>query len=86
VVFTLRGFCAGLEEMLGDAMVAEILASGLRGTGFGVMAGVNGVGDLLSSVAVGWLWHAAGPTAGFGWAALLMFLGAIMLLGSREHG
>ncbi len=84
--FVLGGLCVGIEETLEDALTAEMLPSAVRGTGFGTMAVVNGVGDFLSSVAVGWLWHAFGPAAGFGWAALLMALGtAFLLLQSRAR-
>lgn len=80
VAFTLAGLYVGMQEVLEDTLTAELLPKASRGSGFGVLAAVNGAGDFLSSVAVGWLWHAFGPAVGFGWAALLMTLGAIALL------
>jgi len=44
----------------------------LRGTGFGALAVVNGIGDSISSLVVGWLWTAFNPGAGFGFAFVLM--------------
>jgi hypothetical protein len=50
-VFVLGGAYVGMEETLEDSLAAELLPDVLRGTGFGTMAVVNGVGDLgMSSV------------------------------------
>jgi MFS family permease len=53
VVFVLGGAYVGMEETLEDSLAAELLPDVVRGTGFGTMALVNGVGDLISSVCVG---------------------------------
>ena len=45
-----------------------------RGTAYGVMGTVNGVGDFLSSVVVGLLWSLS-PEAGFAYAAVAMLCG-----------
>ena len=45
-----------------------------RGTAYGVMGTVNGIGDFLSSAVVGLLWSFK-PEAGFAYAAVAMFLG-----------
>jgi hypothetical protein len=42
------------------------------------MGTVNGIGDLLSSVVVGLLWWFH-PALGFGYAALMMLAGAVLL-------
>jgi hypothetical protein len=54
-VFVLGGAYVGMEETLEDSLAAELLPDVLRGTGFGTMAVVNGVGDFVSSLTVGWL-------------------------------
>ena len=51
----------------------------MRGTGYGVLATVNGLGDFLSSIIVGLLWTAVSPTAGFAYASILFVLGALLL-------
>ena len=51
-----------------------------RGTGFGAMATVNGIGDFISSLSVGWLWAAQGPRVGFGFACGVMALGTLLIL------
>lgn len=75
LTFALGGIYVGVEETLEDSLAAELLPPQLRGTGFGAMAVVNGIGDFISSITVGWLWMAYGPTAGFTFALLLMIIG-----------
>jgi MFS family permease len=83
LAFALGGAYVGMEETLEDALAAELLPREARGLGFGTLAVVNGAGDLVSSLAVGWLWHAFGPAIGLGWAAALMLGGAILVLRQR---
>jgi MFS family permease len=85
-VFTLSGVCVGTEEVMEDAFTAGLLARETRGTGFGLLAAVNGAGDLVSSLAVGWLWAAFGPGVAFGYAGGLMFIGTLMIACSRRFG
>jgi dipeptide/tripeptide permease len=40
---------------------------------------VNGVGDFVASAAVGLLWTGVSPVVGFGYAAVLMLIGAAIL-------
>jgi hypothetical protein len=49
----------------------------LRSTGFGVLASVNGVGDLISSAIVGLLWTAISP---FSYAFVITIVGAAVML------
>lgn len=77
--FVLAGVYVGIEETLEDSLAAELLPSTIRGTGFGAMAVVNGVGDFISSLAVGWLWAAYGPAIGFGFAFVLMTAGSVFV-------
>jgi MFS family permease len=82
-VFVLGGFYVGIEETLEDSLTAALVARDLRGTGFGTLAVVNGIGDSISSLAVGWLWTAFSPAAGFGFAFVLMAAGAGFILRMR---
>ncbi len=75
-VFALAGLYIAIEESLESSMTASYVAEDIRGTSYGALGSVNGVGDLVSSVAVGFLWTAATPAVGFGFAAVLMALGA----------
>ncbi len=58
------------------AIPADLVDSPSRGTAYGVMGTVNGVGDLVASALVGSLWTAVSPVAGFAAAAVLMLAGA----------
>jgi len=84
LVFLLGGACVGIEETLEDSLAAELLPDRLRGTGFGLMAMVNGRGDFISSLAVGWLWAGFGPAVGFGFAMVLMVVGALVVAVTRN--
>ncbi len=85
LVFILGGAYVGIEETLEDSLAAELLPGALRGTGFGAMAVINGLGDLVSSIAVGWLWSALNPAAGFGFALVMMSAGALVVWITRNN-
>ncbi|MGH7812941.1 MAG: MFS transporter [Candidatus Binataceae bacterium] len=56
VVFAMSGVYMGGWETVESSAAAESIPAELRGTGFGVLATVNGIGDFLSSTIVGLLW------------------------------
>ncbi len=84
VTFILGGAYVGIEETLEDSLAAELLPENRRGTGFGTMALVNGVGDLVSSLCVGWLWAVFGARVGFGFAFVLMTCGIVVVWTMRD--
>jgi MFS family permease len=84
LVFAMGGAYVGLEETLEDSFTAEVLPAAQRGSGFGLLAVVNGLGDMASSATVGWLWATAGPAVAFGLAAALMAAGAALVWFSRS--
>ena len=51
---------------------------------FGVLATVNGVGDMLSSFIVGLLGTTLGLPAAFVYSVVLSLAGALLVLGSRR--
>jgi MFS family permease len=63
-----------------SALTASLVPERLGGTAFGVLAGVNGVGDLVSSVGTGALWSAVGAAAAFGLAGVVALVAAVVLL------
>ncbi|MGE5292400.1 MAG: hypothetical protein ACM3ML_35480 [Micromonosporaceae bacterium] len=63
----------GLAETAESAL-ACLLPDRLRGSGFGLLGGVQSAGDLVSSAAVGLLWAAVSPAAGFSYATGWMVL------------
>ena len=76
IAFLLAGTGIGLAETAESALVARLLPDHLRGSGFGVLGGVQSFGDFASSAAVGLLWTAFSPTAGFLYAAGWMLVAA----------
>jgi MFS family permease len=79
LVFMLGGVQVAIEETLEDSFCAELVEPAQHGMAFGVLATVNGAGDFLSSVIVGLLWSAFGPTLAFGYSALLFIAGAVLM-------
>jgi dipeptide/tripeptide permease len=79
ILFALAGIHGGIQQSLEKSVAAETLPTAIRGSGFGVLATVNGIGDLVSSVAVGALWSAVSPAAGFAYAGIFMLIGACVV-------
>jgi MFS family permease len=80
VIFLLAGLYVGTEEALEDSLAAELIPKEQHGMAFGTLAAVNAVGDLLSSLLVGFLWAAVSVRAAFTASAVLFFLGAFLIL------
>jgi len=82
-------FCSGAyiacEEVAEKAYAAELLSKDARGTGMGVLAAVNGLGDMIASAIVGGFWTVFPdqPSIGFVIAASLQLLGALVLATAR---
>lgn len=83
VLFGLAGIHIGVTQSLEKSAASEILPPAKRGSGFGVLATANGIGDLVSSVVVGALWSSASATAGFLYAAVFSLAGAILIYAMR---
>jgi MFS family permease len=79
VAIVLSGVYVAAEETLEKATAAEMLPRELRSLGFGVLACVNGVGDMLSSLYVGLLLEANRPVLAFSLAAGFGLAGVVWL-------
>jgi MFS family permease len=80
--FLLAGSGIGLAETAESALVARLLPDRLRGSGFGLLGGVQSFGDFASSAAVGLLWTEVSPTAGFAYATGWMVVSVLASLGT----
>lgn len=78
-LFALAGIHNGIQQGLEKSIAAELLDPGIRGTGFGVLATVNGIGDFASSITVGALWTMIAPAAGFLYGAIFSLAGAALI-------
>jgi MFS family permease len=75
----LSGIYIAVEQTLEKAVVAEMLPSTGRALGFGILACTNAVGDLLSSLSVGWFLSRDQPRTAFGLAAVAGIIGVAWL-------
>ena len=86
LLFVVAGIAIAITDAMERTVAADLLPENLRGTGYGTLATVNGIGDFASSSVVGFLWTAISPTAGFGYGAALCIVGSIILLTLRRRG
>lgn len=80
VLLCMAGLYVAVQDTLEKAVAADLLPGETRAMGYGVLATVNGIGDFVSSMAVGFLWSKASPASGFAYAAALTAMGGIVLL------
>jgi len=79
-LFLLAGFFTAITDTIEGTAAADLLPTESRGTGFGILQTVNGIGDFASSAIVGALWALTSPVIAFGYAAILSAVGGIILL------
>jgi MFS family permease len=79
LVFVVAGAGYAFQQSLERAVAADIVPVQVRSTGFGVLASVNGIGDLASSAIVGALWTTISPRAAFTYSFVLATAGAIVI-------
>jgi MFS family permease len=86
VLFAGGGIYVAVQEAIEPAMTADLVPDpSVRGTAYGVLATVNGLGDFFASVGVGALFM-LGAEAGFGASAAVMLIGSVwMMRAGRER-
>jgi MFS family permease len=80
-VFGFSGLYMGVWETVESATAATMLPDPARGVGFGALATVNGLGDLVSSVLVGSLW-AVSPATAMAFVIATSLVGAAIIAAS----
>jgi MFS family permease len=83
LLFVVAGIAIAITDAMERTVAADLLPENLRGTGYGTLATVNGIGDFASSSVVGLLWTAVSPIAGFGYGAVLTISGSAILFSMR---
>ena len=78
IAFGFSGLYMGAWETVENTTAATLLPAKVRGAGFGVLATVNGIGDVVSSATVGLLWDAA-PTWAMSFVIGVSILGAAII-------
>jgi len=83
-LFVASGLYIACEEVSEKAYAVELLPREVKGTGLGLLASVNGIGDMISSIAVGSIWAVFPnhPGYAFTFAAALQFAGALTIVGT----
>jgi MFS family permease len=81
-VFACAGIYIAVQDALEGAIPADLVPLESRGTAYGLMGTVNGVGDLTASVLVGSLWTMASPAIAFNCAGAVMLAGTLLLIGN----
>ena len=66
-------------------VLLELLPRAMRSLGFGLLACANAVGDMLSSLSVGYLLETQQATVAFGAAAAVGAMGLVWLLVMRAR-
>jgi len=80
-IFILAGLQTAIVDTVERAYASELITEPtLRGTGFGVLQTVNGVGDFVSSIMIGVLWVLLSPPFGFAVVAFIAIVALALLL------
>ncbi len=85
VSFILAGIGIGFAETGETAAVATRAPEAIRGSAFGLLAGLQSAGNLAASVIAGVLWTAVSPQAAFLWLASWMLVAIIAFMTLDEH-
>jgi len=80
ITFVSAGFFTAITDTVERAAAADFLPAEMKGIGFGALHTINGIGDFISSTAVGVLWTFTSPFMAFGYAAFLSAMGGMLLL------
>ena len=80
VLFGLAGVFTAIQETVEPALVPEFVPDKqLQGTAFGLLAAVNGFGDVVASLTVGFVVYFFGWPAALGYAVVAMALGTMWI-------
>jgi MFS family permease len=80
-IFVLAGLHTAIVDTTERAYASDLIVEPtMRGTGFGVLQTINGVGDFVSSTMIGVLWAVLSPALGFATVASLAMIASVLLL------
>jgi MFS family permease len=82
--FALAGIGIGCAETAEHAAVASLAPEHVRGSAFGVLAGVQSLGNPAASAIAGLLYTVASPAAAFAYAAALTAAAPLVLVINGE--
>lgn len=83
LLFALNGIYTAIIESSQPALASTLMRDDQHGTGFGLMSSVDGLGDFVSSIAMGGLWTMFSPQAGFALGGVVALASAVVLVCMR---
>ena len=83
--FVAGGLAIGCVETAQHAAVATAAPAEIRGSAFGLLAGIQAGGNLLASAVAGALWTGVSPTAAFGYLTICSVAAAALLAGGDRR-
>lgn len=79
-IFLIAGLYTAVQDALESTVTAEMVHADTLAISYGALGSVNGAAKFVSSAAVGVVWTAVSPAAGFSLAAVLMAAGTVALV------
>jgi len=79
LLFALIGLSLAITDGLEKGVAADLIPSHVLGTGYGMLAMINGVTAFISSSLIGFLWANVSAIAGFGLSAGAFLMAAIVV-------
>jgi MFS family permease len=86
LAFGFSGVYMGVWETVESTTAATLLPKEIRGSGFGLLESVNGLGDLISSALVGALWVYVSREAAMGFVIVTALVGATVIASLQPIG
>ncbi len=86
LLFALAGIGIGLVETAENAAVAALAPESVRGSAFGLLAGMQSFGNLAASGLAGLLWTVVSPEAAFAYLAAWMVIAIAAVALARTRG
>jgi MFS family permease len=83
--FVIAGVAIGAVETGEHAAVAALAPERQRGSAFGLLAGIQSLGDFVASAVIGSIWTVAGPVVAFGLAVVVMVASLVSVVTLRER-
>jgi MFS family permease len=83
--FAAAGVGIGFVETAEHSAVALLAPAEVRGSAFGLLAGIQSLGNLAASAVAGLLWTLVSPKAAFFFLVVWCVLAAVLLLRARER-
>jgi MFS family permease len=85
-IFVLAGLQSAIVDTVEKTYASEVLGQSPKGTGFGVLQSINGIGDFTSSTLIGILIVFLSPAFGFSVVAIVALFSSLFLLISMKNG